>query len=152
MNSCIYRGVVRHRRRAPVEHRFEHPLFMMYLDLEELPTLFDGYWLWSARRPELTRNIVTSMSLPVAPFATLQATDERSSLKPFVTITTSFCLSVIFLSSESCEPAGHHARHGRRHTVRTGCRAALMGPMTQNRGAQVPKRAINSKTTFKTDS
>lgn len=26
---------------------------MMYLDLAELPTLFDRYWLWSARRPNL---------------------------------------------------------------------------------------------------
>ena len=26
---------------------------MMYLDLSELPNLFDGYWLWSSRRPAL---------------------------------------------------------------------------------------------------
>lgn len=51
MKSCIYRGVVRHRRRSPVEHDFEYPLFMMYLDLSELPSVFDGRWLWSARRP-----------------------------------------------------------------------------------------------------
>jgi len=51
VKSCIYRGVVRHRRRDPVAHDFEYPLFMMYLDLEELSTLFDRYWLWSARRP-----------------------------------------------------------------------------------------------------
>jgi hypothetical protein len=35
------------------------------------------------------------MSLPIAPFATLQATEERSSLNPFVTTTTSFFLSDI---------------------------------------------------------
>lgn len=51
MNSCVYRGKVRHRRRGPVPHVFTYPLFMMYLDLEELPELFDGRWLWSARRP-----------------------------------------------------------------------------------------------------
>ena len=53
MNSCIYRGTVRHRRLGPVPHNFTYPLFMMYLDLEELPEAFDGKLLWSARRPAL---------------------------------------------------------------------------------------------------
>ena len=30
---------------------FRYPLFMAYLDLDELPELFDGRLLWSARRP-----------------------------------------------------------------------------------------------------
>jgi len=51
MNSCIYRGTVRHRRFGPVHHAFRYPLFMMYLDLAELPAVFDGHLLWSARRP-----------------------------------------------------------------------------------------------------
>lgn len=50
MNSCIYEGTVRHRRFAPAEHAFSYALFMMYLDLDELPTLFDGRWFWSTRR------------------------------------------------------------------------------------------------------
>jgi DUF1365 family protein len=53
MESCIYEGSVIHRRRRPVEHRFEFPLFMLYLDLDELPHVFDGRWLWSTRRPAL---------------------------------------------------------------------------------------------------
>ena len=53
MNSCIYRGTVRHRRFSPVEHTFQYPLFMMYLDLAELPGLFDQRWLWSSRRPAI---------------------------------------------------------------------------------------------------
>jgi DUF1365 family protein len=51
--SCLYRGRVRHRRFAPRPHAFEYRLFMLYLDLDELPRLFDRYWLWSARRPNL---------------------------------------------------------------------------------------------------
>jgi DUF1365 family protein len=47
--SCLYEGVVQHRRRAPVAHEFAYRLFMLYLDLEELPTLFSRRWLWSAR-------------------------------------------------------------------------------------------------------
>ncbi len=40
MNSCIYAGHVRHRRFSPVPHAFTYRLFMMYLDLDELPTVF----------------------------------------------------------------------------------------------------------------
>ena len=39
----------------PVRHRFRYRLFMMYLDLDELPTLFRGRWFWSASRPALAR-------------------------------------------------------------------------------------------------
>jgi len=49
--SCLYEGSVRHRRMAPVEAEFRYPLFMAYLDLDELPRLFERPWLWSARRP-----------------------------------------------------------------------------------------------------
>jgi len=34
----------------PVEHLFDYRLFMMYLDLDELATVFDGRWLWSTKR------------------------------------------------------------------------------------------------------
>ncbi len=53
MNSCVYRGTVRHRRIHPVPHTFRYTLFMMYLDLDEIPGVFDGRWLWSARRPAI---------------------------------------------------------------------------------------------------
>lgn len=53
MESCIYLGSLRHRRHTPVSHDFEYPLFMLYLDLDELPALFDGNPLWSAKRPTL---------------------------------------------------------------------------------------------------
>ena len=52
-HSCIYEGWVRHRRFAPVAHVFEYRLFMMYLDLAELPNVFDGRWLWSSERPNV---------------------------------------------------------------------------------------------------
>ncbi|MFO1418390.1 MAG: DUF1365 domain-containing protein [Methylotetracoccus sp.] len=51
MNSCIYRGVVSHQRFSPVAHRFTYRLYMIYLDLGELDTVFAGRWLWSTRRP-----------------------------------------------------------------------------------------------------
>jgi DUF1365 family protein len=53
MNSRIYKGWVEHRRLTPRDSRFRYPLFMLYVDLEELPRLFDGVPGWSARRPAL---------------------------------------------------------------------------------------------------
>ncbi len=53
MHSCIYRGRLVHQRHEPVEHRFGYPICMLYLDLDELPALFDKFWLWSARRPAI---------------------------------------------------------------------------------------------------
>jgi DUF1365 family protein len=53
MNSRIYKGWVEHRRTAPRENRFRYRLFMLYLDLAELPALFDGTPFWSARKPAL---------------------------------------------------------------------------------------------------
>jgi DUF1365 family protein len=50
MNSGIYHGSVRHRRFLPSPHAFQYSIFMMYLDLDEIPEVFDGNWLWSARR------------------------------------------------------------------------------------------------------
>jgi uncharacterized protein len=50
MNSRIYKGWVRHRRLAPRPHRFRYRMFMLYIDLAELPHLFDGTPFWSAKR------------------------------------------------------------------------------------------------------
>jgi uncharacterized protein len=40
--SCIYEGNVRHRRMAPIAHEFRYGLFMLYLDLDEMPWLLKG--------------------------------------------------------------------------------------------------------------
>lgn len=59
LQSCLYEGEVLHRRRTPVPHAFRYSLFLMYVDLDELPQLFggDGHsssrWLWSAVRPNV---------------------------------------------------------------------------------------------------
>jgi DUF1365 family protein len=51
--SCAYEGWVRHRRYGKVEHELRYPVFMVYLDLAELDTVFDGMPLWSTTRPAL---------------------------------------------------------------------------------------------------
>lgn len=55
MNSRIYVGRVCHMRNRPRAHRFCYSLFMMYLDLAELDTVFKPYWFWSVSRPALAR-------------------------------------------------------------------------------------------------
>lgn len=55
MHSRLYVGQVKHQRYTPVPHAFQYGLFMLYLDLDELPTLFSKRWFWSVRRPALAR-------------------------------------------------------------------------------------------------
>lgn len=50
MQSALYRGVVVHRRHAPRRRGFRFRLSMLYLDLDELPRVFAGRWLWSLER------------------------------------------------------------------------------------------------------
>jgi uncharacterized protein len=42
MLSCIYHGYVQHRRLRPAKHAFRYGLYMLYLDLDELPSLLQG--------------------------------------------------------------------------------------------------------------
>src|SRR5450830_596352 len=53
MQSAIFTGWVRHRRFLPVEHAFRYRIYMMFLNLDELPRLFGKSWLWSAKRANL---------------------------------------------------------------------------------------------------
>ncbi len=50
MQSAVYTGTVRHRRFTPHPHKFHYPLFMLYLDLDELPILFKTKWFCSLER------------------------------------------------------------------------------------------------------
>jgi DUF1365 family protein len=69
-HSAIYEGFVRHRRFHPVENTFRYRLFMMYLDLDELPALFSGHPLWSAKHFNLAcfrrRDHLGDPSMPLA--------------------------------------------------------------------------------------
>ncbi len=49
-HSALYSGWVRHRRYTPKAHAFRYPLQLFYLDLDELPQLLQGRWLWSFER------------------------------------------------------------------------------------------------------
>ena len=51
--SGIYEGVVLHRRMSPRQHEFSYRIFLMYLDLAELSTVFAGSRLWKINRPAI---------------------------------------------------------------------------------------------------
>lgn len=51
MESALYVGTVRHRRFAPRGHRFSYPLFMLYVDLDELEEVGAVSRLLSTRGP-----------------------------------------------------------------------------------------------------
>ena len=53
MKSSIYEGTIRHRRFKPRPNAFQYRLFFMYMDLDELPTLFDMHPLWSYEKPNI---------------------------------------------------------------------------------------------------
>lgn len=55
MHSAIYTGSISHQRKGHAANGFRYSLFMLYLDLDEVDTLFDDYWLWSARGPAPAR-------------------------------------------------------------------------------------------------
>jgi hypothetical protein len=50
MPSALYEGVVRHQRREPRAHGFAYPVAMVYLDLDELDSVFARHPLWSTTR------------------------------------------------------------------------------------------------------
>jgi hypothetical protein len=83
--SAIYEGVVAHRRTETREHSFSYRVRMLYIDLGELPELFDGHPLWSARRPALgwfrRADYLGDPSVPLAE-ATRRLVAERTGERP----------------------------------------------------------------------
>ena len=49
LHSALYQGWVKHRRVAP-KHDFKYPIFMAYLDLDELDEVFGRHAFWSLER------------------------------------------------------------------------------------------------------
>lgn len=50
IQSAIYRGWIRHRRFEPTSHHFRYPIFMLYIDLDELQEAFSRHWFCSVER------------------------------------------------------------------------------------------------------
>lgn len=51
MHTCFYEGTVRHRRWTPVFHTFRFRLFLVYVDLAEIESVFGRRGIWSTRAP-----------------------------------------------------------------------------------------------------
>ena len=52
-NSAIYSGFIAHQRFLPKPHGFRYKAFMMYLDLDELPNLFEKTSFWSHEKSNI---------------------------------------------------------------------------------------------------
>ncbi|KGM53693.1 chromosome partitioning protein ParA [Lysobacter daejeonensis GH1-9] len=48
--SAMYEGVVQHRRHAPRPHAFQYRMAQLYLDLDEIESVFATRWFWSVNR------------------------------------------------------------------------------------------------------
>ena len=51
--SGIYKGWIEHHRFVPKTHYFRYKVFMMYLDLDEVPHLFNNNLLWSYEKSNI---------------------------------------------------------------------------------------------------
>ena len=83
--SAVYEGWVRHRRFEPVEHEFRYRLFLMYLDLAELPEVLDPFPFFSARGRALARfRREDFMGDPTRPLADCarEAVEEATGARP----------------------------------------------------------------------
>ncbi len=84
-SSALYLGTLRHRRRGPHRREFRYPLFLAYLDLDELPRLFERRWLWSYRRPNVVffrrRDYLGDAERPLAE-EVRRLVEQRSGVRP----------------------------------------------------------------------
>jgi len=70
MLSCLYEGYVRHRRLSPAEHQFRYGLYLLYLDLDELPSLIEGgFGLSRARYSPMSFHRHDHLGDPAVPLA-----------------------------------------------------------------------------------
>ena len=53
MHSAIYKGWVAHQRFLPKAHGFKYNVFMLYLNLDELPTVFANTVFWSYNKANI---------------------------------------------------------------------------------------------------
>jgi len=85
MHSALYVGHVKHRRFAPKSHDFAYKLFMVYLDLAELDTVFNGSRLWSTRKPALAwfkrEDYLGNPNIPVDQ-AVRDLVEQHTSIRP----------------------------------------------------------------------
>lgn len=70
MRSCLYTGRVDHVRGAGITHAFGYRHALLCLDLDELPHVFDGRWLWSVEAPNVAsfrrRDYLGDAAVPLA--------------------------------------------------------------------------------------
>ncbi|MEM1448626.1 MAG: DUF1365 domain-containing protein [Planctomycetota bacterium] len=83
--SAVYVGRVHHARHAPRPHRFSYRLFHLYLDLDELDTVFAGSRLFSVERANVAsfrrRDYLRPLDVPLKE-AVRARVEERTGVAP----------------------------------------------------------------------
>lgn len=85
MHSCFYEGQVRHRRFTPEPHKFNYKIFYVYLDLDELDTVFNKRWLWSSKKSAIARfnrgDYLGDKNIPLKQ-AVLDRVEQETGMRP----------------------------------------------------------------------
>ena len=149
MKSRLYEGVVRHRRVQPRHHEFSYRVFMPYIELDEVDTLFNGRLLWSARAPTVSsvgtaRKISGSMCVVDQSFCPTRwiwtANWLRSREDSLLRWNVRSCWQHVLMTWRE---VGHHFRHhvpdaDRYETLPTWARTTLEAHADDPRPAIVP--------------
>ncbi len=84
--SAVYEGRVVHHRHTPREHRFQYRIAQLYLDLDEVDTVFRQHWLWSAGSRNLAEwrrgDYLGPVQLPLADAVRLQVHQATGVMPP----------------------------------------------------------------------
>lgn len=85
LNSSVYIGEIRHRRFLPVKHELNYPIFMLYLDLDELTSLFETQIFFSLEKFNLAsfnRTDYLNPSIPDLKKAVIDKVYSELGIKP----------------------------------------------------------------------
>ncbi len=74
LESCFYRGTIRHRRFTPADNHFTYPACMAYINIDKLETLFTGRWFFALNKKALV-SFNTGDYLPDKQFSLRQYID-----------------------------------------------------------------------------
>jgi DUF1365 family protein len=90
MSSALYTGTVAHARLAPRPHAFRYRVCCLALDLDDLPGIFRGRWLWSLERANVASfrrsDYLGSAELPLKE-AVLARVEQELGRRPRGTVT-----------------------------------------------------------------
>lgn len=77
LNSCLYEMTVMHERREPIVRRFDHKIFMFYLDLDEIEVLTQKVWLFGKDQHRIYNYLATDHIGDIRDYLRKQGVDDN---------------------------------------------------------------------------